>query len=103
MIIKLNEIIPKSNCKESDIEHLYIIDSKHDNNGNVDLCEDEPTIKYFYLENPNKINIFFNGFLECALQNEIGNYSRQCECVLFSAPYTDGNWILFIETKYVNS
>ena len=103
MIELLSEIIPKSNCKNSNAKDIYIVDYKHIHNGIVDLHEQIPKVNFVHLSNINSVEVYFNGFLESALEIEVGNYSSQCECIIFSNPYSINTWTLFIETKYVNS
>ncbi|ELY2018630.1 hypothetical protein SL053_002561 [Flavobacterium psychrophilum] len=103
MIEELNLIIPKSNCKHTSSENIFIVDYKHINNGIVELHEESPEVNFVHLSNENNVEVYFNGFLENALEIEKGNCSSQCECVLFSNPYSNTTWTLFIETKYVNS
>ena len=103
MIELLSEIIPKSNCKNSNAKDIYIVDYKHIHNGIVDLHEQIPEVNFVHLSNINSVEVYFNGFLESALEIEVGNYSSQCECIIFSNPYSSNTWTLFIETKYVNS
>ena len=43
------------------------------------------------------------GFLNNALVLEVGRYCRQCECVLFPQTNNSNDWILFVETKYVDN
>ena len=88
MIELLSEIIPKSNCKNSNAKDIYIVDYKHIHNGIVDLHEQIPEVNFVHLSNINSVEVYFNGFLESALEIEVGNYSSQCECIIFSNPYS---------------
>lgn len=103
MIELLKKTIPKSNCKSSKAKDLYIVDYKHVHHGVVDLHEQIPDVNFVHISNINNVEVYFNGFLDSALEIELGNYSKQCECIIFSNPYSTNTWTLFIETKYVNS
>lgn len=103
MIEQLKEIIPHSNCKHTNSSNIYIVDYKHINKGIVQLHEECPDVNFVHLANDKNVEVYFNGFLENALLIDKGNFSSQCECVVFSNPYSTSTWTLFIETKYVNS
>jgi len=104
MISKIQNILPEHNIKITESKKIFIIDYKNLNGGEVELLEEEPDdIKFVFIENIKPIKIAFDGFKDNALPIKIGEYSRQCECVLFPELYKDNNWILFIETKYANN
>ena len=104
MRTKIESILPHHTLKTSNSNNIYIIDFKHINGGDVQLLEIEPEeIKYVHLENIQPISVIFDGFKDNALPLDIGLFNKQCECIIFPESCEDKDWILFIETKYVNS
>lgn len=86
---------------ESKAANIYIVDYKNLNNGEVTLLENMPNdIKYVHLENNTEVAVYFDGFKDNALKITTGNYSQQCECVLFPTSCDETDWVLFIECKY---
>ena len=104
MKTKIETILPHHTLKISNTNNIYIVDFKNINGGDVELLESEPDeIKYVHLENIQPIPIIFDGFKDNALPVSVGLFNKQCECIIFPASCEDKDWILFIETKYVNS
>lgn len=104
MRTKIETILPEHTLKTSASNNIYIIDFKHINGGDVELLEIEPEgIKYVHLDNIQPISVVFDGFKNNALPIEVGVFNRQCECVIFPETCDEKDWILFIETKYVNN
>lgn len=101
MIDRLREKLPKHNIIVENSLQLYIVDYKQINKGNVVLHNADPNVPNVYLKNENGIEIYFDGFLENALEIEPGNCSKQCECILFPTTCNASDWILCVETKYV--
>lgn len=104
MKTKIETILPDHILKTSASNNIYIIDYKHINGGDVEILEAEPEeVKYVHLDNIQPITVLFDGFKDNALPVEVGVFNKQCECVIFPETCNDSDWILFIETKYVNS
>lgn len=104
MKTNIESVLPNHTLITSNSNNIYIIDFKHINGGNVELLEIEPEkIKYVHLKNTQPTPIIFDGFKNNALPLDIGLFNKQCECVIFPESCDDKDWILFIETKYVNS
>ena len=104
MRTKIEAILTQHTLKTSISDNIYVVDFKHINGGNVELLETEPKeIKYVHLENIQPISIVFDGFMDNALPLTVGIYNKQCECIIFPESCEDNDWILFIETKYVNN
>lgn len=100
---KIEEILPGHVLITTSSNHIYIVDYKDLNGGDVVLHDSEPTdVNYVYLENTKPITVFFDGFKDNALPLAVGSFSRQCECLLFPNTCDNNDWILFIETKYSN-
>jgi hypothetical protein len=98
---QIEAVLPTHTLCISNSTKLYIVDYKNLNLREVTLLEEEPIeIKYVLLENKQPISVYFDGFVDNALPISTGNYSKQCECVLFPASCGEDDWILFIETKY---
>ena len=101
MKVHIEKKLPGHTIIESEATNIYIVDYKKLNNGDVVLLENEPDdIKYVYLENANKVSLYFDGFKDNALVINRGEYSQQCECVLFPTDCNETDWVLFIECKY---
>lgn len=98
---RIEKKLPDHTIIESEATNIYIVDYKKLNNGDVVLLENEPDdIKYVHLENGNKVSFYFDGFKDNALVIKTGEYSQQCECVLFPTDCNETDWVLFIECKY---
>lgn len=104
MRTKIEAILPQHILKTSKLSNIYIVDFKNINGGDVELLEIEPKdVKYVHLKNLQPISIVFDGFKDNALPLTIGVNNKQCECVIFPESCEEKDWILFIETKYVDS
>lgn len=94
--------LPNHIIVKSDSDNIYIADYKNKNNGSVTLLENEPDdINFVYLQNSNRVAIYFDGFKDNALILDDGTHSQQCECILFPSSCNETDWVLFIECKYV--
>jgi hypothetical protein len=100
---KIEQHLPFHTIVENNSSELYIVDYKHINGGGVVISGTAPPVDYVYLTNENNVPVYFDGFKENALEIEIGRYCSQCECVVFPTTCDLGDWILFVETKYVHS
>lgn len=101
---KIDSILPNHTLSTHDSENLYVVDYKDLNRGDVVLLEAKPDdIKYVYLSNERKVEVYFDGFKDNALEISTGLYSSQCECVTFPTNCGETDWILFVETKYANN
>ncbi|OFX49764.1 MAG: hypothetical protein A2046_11455 [Bacteroidetes bacterium GWA2_30_7] len=104
MKTRLVNELPFHNLTTHSAPHLYIVDYKSINDGSVILHEDKPlNIKYVYLSNQNEVTVCFDGFTNNALPLSAGSQNQQCECVIFPDRCFETDWILFVETKYVNN
>jgi len=98
---KIEAILPNHTIISTDAPNIYIVDYKNLNGGDVEMLTEAPTdIKGVVIKNIRRIEVCFDGFKESSLPISVGEYSRQCECVLFPAACNETDWILFIETKY---
>ena len=104
MRTKIETILPQHILKTSKSSNIYIVDFKNINGGDVELLEIErEDVKYVHLKNLQPISIVFDGFKDNALPVTTGVNNKQCECVIFPESCEEKDWILFIETKYVDS
>ncbi len=103
MLNKINELLPTHNVISENSPELYVVDYTNINGGKVVLLNSKPTEGSVYIENINKIPVYFDGFDHNALEISTGIYSKQCECIIFPQQNIETDWILVIETKYVNS
>lgn len=103
MINRLLANLPDHPAELSSSEHLFVIDFKDINGGGVELLEVPSPHPGVYISNPPPVPIAFYGFKENAFVALAGQGVRQCECVLFPETCNSNDWILFIETKYVDS
>jgi hypothetical protein len=103
MLEKINELLPTHNLVSEDSLELFVIDYTHINGGNVEILNLRPNVDYVFIENTNRVPIYFDGFDHNALEISPGSYSKQCECLIFPQENLETNWILAIETKYVNN
>lgn len=56
-----------------------------------------------YISNPPTVPIVFMGFPDNIFVPIVGQGVKQCECVLFPESCNYNDWVLFIETKYVDN
>ncbi|OAZ03676.1 hypothetical protein [Flavobacterium succinicans] len=103
MLNKINELLPTHNIITENSPELYVVDYTNINGGNVVLLNSKPIEGNVYIQNVNRVPIYFDGFDNNALEISTGIYSRQCECIIFPQQNTQTDWILAIETKYVNN
>ncbi len=82
---------------------LFVRDMKPINGGRATIDSVEGGVAAVELNNPSSLTVDFDAFPENALPIGVGLYEKQCECVLFPEGADELEWILFIETKYVNS
>ena len=99
---RIERLLPEHTFVGSKAGAFYIVDYADDRDGDVCLLEEEPAdINYVSLNNEEQqIHVLFDGFKKNALPLKKGEYSKQCECVIFPEACSHSDWILFIETKY---
>lgn len=103
MLNKINELLPTHIIIPEDLPKLYVVDYTNINGGKVVLLNSKPTESNVYIENTNRVPIYFDGFDYNALEISTSIYSKQCECLIFPQQNIITDWILVIETKYVNN
>lgn len=81
-------------------ETLYIVDWKDENNGGISFTDYDLGRKAVILNNPCCLVVCCDKFPENALPIKKGNFSKQCECVVFPEYEEKDNWELFVEMKY---
>ena len=82
---------------------LFVRDMKPINGGHATIDSLGGGVAAVELHNPSSLTVDFDAFPENALPLGVGLYEKQCECVLFPEGADELEWVLFIETKYVNS
>lgn len=82
---------------------LYVRDMKPVNGGSATIDSTNGEVAAVNLYNPSQIEVDFDAFPDNALPIGVGNHEKQCECVLFPEGADQNEWVLFIETKYVES
>ena len=82
---------------------LYVRDMKPINYGVATIDSCPGGVAAVELNNPLQIAIDFDAFPDNALPLGVGSYEKQCECVLFPEGTDEKEWVLFIETKYVDN
>lgn len=82
---------------------LYIRDMKAINGGLATIDCTGCDVAAVELQNPLLLTVDFDAFPNNALPLDIGKHEKQCECVLFPEGADEKEWVLFVETKYVNS
>ena len=103
MLQKIKEILPSHNLILENSPELFVVDYTHINGGKVVLLNSKPNESFVYIENKNKVSVYFDGFEHNALEISTGLYSKQCECIMFPEEEIENRWILVIETKYVDN
>ena len=103
MLQKIKEILPSHNLILENSPELFVVDYTHINGGKVVLLNSKPNESFVYIENENKVSVYFDGFEHNALEISTGLYSKQCECIMFPEEEIENSWILVIETKYVDN
>lgn len=79
---------------------LYVVDWKDENNGGITFDSNNLGRPAVRLHNPTELEVCCDKFEENALPVKKGQYSSQCECVLFPDAAKQDAWVLFIEMKY---
>lgn len=82
---------------------MYVRDMKPVNGGVATIDNINGGVAAVELHNPLLVTVDFDAFPDNALPLGVGNYEKQCECVLFPEGADLNEWVLFIETKYVES
>lgn len=82
---------------------MYVRDMKPVNGGVATIDNINGGVAAVELHNPLLVTVDFDAFPDNALPLGVGNYEKQCECVLFPEGADQNEWVLFIETKYVES
>lgn len=82
---------------------LCVRDTKRFSGGTATIDSELNDLAAVQLSNPSQISIDFDAFPDNALPINKGKCAKQCECVLFPEAADDVEWVLFIETKYVDS
>lgn len=103
MIVRLKASFPTFPITKASAQHLYIVDFKKINGGGVQLFSTKPGHDGVYISNPPVLPILFLAFPDNAFVQIAGQGVKHCECVLFPDACNDNDWILFIETKYVDN
>ena len=103
MINRLKASFPKYPLATTSSSDFYIVDFKKINGGGVMLFNTKPEHPGVYISNPPLVSVVFLGFSDNAFVPIIGQSAKHCECVLFPEVCNHNDWILFIETKYVDN
>ena len=103
MIAKLQVSLPNHTITSINSPEYFIVDYKQLNGGIVVISSIDPQVPHIYIENSNNIGIYFDGFLDNALEITPGTYCKKCECVTFPQTCNEDDWILCVETKYVHN
>ena len=82
---------------------MYVRDMKPVNGGSATIDNNNGVVAAVELHNPLLVELDFDAFPDNALPIDGGNHEKQCECVLFPEGADQNEWVLFIETKYVNN
>ena len=82
---------------------MYMWDMKPVNGGVGTIDDIQGGTAAVELYNPLQVTVLFDGFPDNALPLGVGNHEKQCECVLFPEVADQDEWVLFIETKYVDN
>ena len=82
---------------------MYVRDMKPVDGGVATIDSITGGVAAVYLNNPLQVTVEFDAFPDNALPIGVGNHEKQCECVLFPEGSDQTEWVLFIETKYVES
>ena len=82
---------------------MYVRDMKPVNGGRATIDNTGDGVAAVELDNPLQVSVDFDAFPDNALPLGVGNYEKQCECVLFPEGADKNEWVLFIETKYVDN
>lgn len=102
MLNKIRTQLSKTIIKKENASELFVVDDTHFG-GKVQIYTEEPEIEFVQLINKNRIAVNFVGFLDNALEIEVGKYGKQTECLIFPEAENINDWILTIETKYSDS
>lgn len=82
---------------------MYVRDMKPVNGGTATINNTGVGIAAVEICNPLQVPVDFDAFPDNALPLSVGKYEKQCECVLFPEGADQNEWVLFIETKYVDN
>lgn len=82
---------------------MYIRDMKPINGGTATISDISVGVAAVSLHNPLLLTVDFDAFPNNALPIGVGYHEKQCECVLFPEGADQNEWVLFIETKYVEN
>lgn len=82
---------------------IYVRDMKRINGGPVTIDNIDEGIAAVEVHNPYQIIVECDAFPDNALPIAVGVHEKQCECVMFPDETDQKEWMLFIETKYVDS
>lgn len=87
-----------------DCETLYLVDTKHDLKGCVEMFETQPTLPYVLIENKRRLTIEYDLFAENALIDSDGTQHQQCEAIFWPKKGEHAHeWTFCIETKYTRA
>lgn len=105
-----NRIIAVLNSANYNIEcvnynNIYIADWSNSTGKvrGVEITADKPEIGGVKIDNNNIITTAFISFGDNTLVINTGEYSKQCECILFPDECKELHWVLCVETKYAES
>lgn len=82
---------------------MYVRDMKPMNGGTATIDSTSGGVAAVELDNLLLVPVDFDAFPDNALPLGVGIYEKQCECVLFPEGADQNEWVLFIETKYVEN
>ena len=82
---------------------MYVRDMKPVNGGVATIDNTKGGVAAVELDNPLQVTVDFDAFPDNALPLGVGKCEKQCECVLFPEGADQNEWVLFIETKYVDN
>ena len=82
---------------------MYVRDMKPINGGAATIDNLGGGAAAVELHNPLQIAVDFDAFPDNALPLGVGLHEKQCECVMFPDGADQNEWVLFIETKYVDN
>lgn len=82
---------------------MYVRDMKPIHGGLATIDVINRGVAGVELGNPLQVPVDFDAFPDNALPLGVGSHEKQCECVLFPEGADQNEWVLFIETKYVDN
>jgi hypothetical protein len=95
------QVLSRHTVGSKNSETLYLVDSKHDLSGCVELYDTLPALPHVLIGNKNRLTIEYDLFAENALIDPDGMQHEQCEAIFWPKKGEhDHEWTFCIETKY---